>query len=227
MLALTFLGNNSALLCSAPIPRSYLALSPTLATRGLCGQGMPWHAIPRGQVGSSVDEQMLGRIENDSFPQAVRLLRADVVSACNSLGVPLNEMWPEEAILLNMVHIRRCCEEALGVHIGADYTPLDDLARCVSATPVAFGQDERGERLPYEAAKKRTEGGGEESFLDTFHNVFQRYRRLSGGGYGSRSGRGGRDAEDTDEMEKDEREAFIDAAASVVNEDDDWQILDL
>lgn len=50
---------------------------------------------------------------NESFEQALTLLRADVVFLCVQNGLPAAVLWPSEAILLNLDLLQRHMQRML------------------------------------------------------------------------------------------------------------------
>lgn len=75
-------------------------------------------------------------IPNPSFPDAVLLLRANILSLCLRLGVPRNDLWPPQALLLNLHELQLFMQLELKA---AAYNPVGSSA---ISLPLVYSSEE-------------------------------------------------------------------------------------
>jgi hypothetical protein len=105
--------------------------SNSYSSSGSSSQGQMKSNKPAAAAAHQQPDALLppGWIPNDSFQQALILLRANVIALCLRSGLRAETLWPPEAILLNMKVLEEHCHfnaEQISKYVGA---PTDTLIR--------------------------------------------------------------------------------------------------
>jgi hypothetical protein len=69
-----------------------------------------WYRLSTGGGGDSVSAAA-EEAQQDEFLSALQLLQDDLIALCIRSGVPVDRLWPAEALLLNLDELHRHCRE--------------------------------------------------------------------------------------------------------------------